>query len=766
MNTRASACFILLAWLAVTPANLVAERMVISGSEMWESWTYPAGAVRLEEGILRPVLSRKQVNAALEANIRGAGTGQSAAGAVIDGDLETGWSPDPTAPLEDWWIEIDMGQVRPTQQIRLFFDEKSAPLSFFKVFLSKGERFINSANVVVDGTLLYNRTERFSLNEDHSVSIDFDNELVQVVRIEASRAQEGTPTLNEIEIETFGDNVAFDLIENGGSVTVEAAVVTQAGSPATMFDGDLVSFWQVVSMSKGTTGGGETFGDYRIDLGAVYWIDAIWILGDPIGIAARNRYLYGNFLSYRILYSDGSLAPDGSLAWTEQTSIPADPENLYTRRNFQHEFPPVAARYLRLQYPTSAGGSFIGGGDWGDAGLTRVLYGLGLVGEFQVFGEGHPARVVLRSPVIDLVDEWNITSLEWLAKVPAGAEFLLRSRSGDEVEDDVRYFDKNGKEVTQKKWEKLIKSFRGPVETRLKSGSDWSPWSEEYLVPGTAFRSPSPRRYFQLEVELLAFDPLAGTAVEELVVNFTRPLAGQAIGEIFPQQVDPGMETDFTYYLNPSVASQNLGFDQIALESSIPITFREIRVDGIAVDAAYSETEDGFRLELPAQVSQDGLFEIDFAAVVFQNRTRFRGFLERQGGALRQQVDPGDAVSHLEGAGDAVSLPVDEELLSGLELHPRIFTPNGDGRNDRLEITFNVLKLFAPRPVCAWIYDLRGRPVRRLSEESGLAGSFALSWDGRDDSGTLVPPGMYLFRLEVSGDSTRRAITRTLAVSY
>ena len=38
-----------------------------------------------------------------------------------------------------------------------------------------------------------------------------------------------------------------------------------------------------------------------------------------------------------------------------------------------------------------------------------------------------------------------------------------------------------------------------------------------------------------------------------------------------------------------------------------------------------------------------------------------------------------------------------------------IFTPNGDGVNDALAISFDVLKVIDARPIEARIYDLRGR---------------------------------------------------------
>ena len=114
---------------------------------------------------------------------------------------------------------------------------------------------------------------------------------------------------------------------------------------------------------------------------------------------------------------------------------------------------------------------------------------------YRSTAKGYPVEVALRSPVIDLGSDWNITEVEWDAEQPPGSQFLLRSRTGDQIVEENRYFDKNGKEITQKRYEKLIKSFRGTIETTLQPGDGWSTWSEEYIQSGTRFRSPSPRRY-------------------------------------------------------------------------------------------------------------------------------------------------------------------------------------------------------------------------------------------------------------------------------
>ena len=46
------------------------------------------------------------------------------------------------------------------------------------------------------------------------------------------------------------------------------------------------------------------------------------------------------------------------------------------------------------------------------------------------------------------------------------------------------------------------------------------------------------------------------------------------------------------------------------------------------------------------------------------------------------------------------------------------------------------------------VYDLGGRRIATLLDESLPAGRHAAAWNGRDDAGAVQPGGVYLFRLE------------------
>jgi len=45
-------------------------------------------------------------------------------------------------------------------------------------------------------------------------------------------------------------------------------------------------------------------------------------------------------------------------------------------------------------------------------------------------------------------------------------------------------------------------------------------------------------------------------------------------------------------------------------------------------------------------------------------------------------------------------------------------------------------------------------------------GEHTLTWDGRDDEGKLVPPGVYLYRITVSSDEGENFASGSVGVCY
>lgn len=79
---------------------------------------------------------------------------------------------------------------------------------------------------------------------------------------------------------------------------------------------------------------------------------------------------------------------------------------------------------------------------------------------------------------------------------------------------------------------------------------------------------------------------------------------------------------------------------------------------------------------------------------------------------------------------------------------PNPFFPNGDGEKDftiisySLPYTLSRLKLE--------VYGVKGRKLRTLADGTYVASEGNLIWDGRDDSGHLVPSGIYILYLEAT----------------
>jgi len=716
----------------LTAGQVVGDGISFDSRDAWQAWTMPMGAVEItDRGRIRLVPVRKGIDAVadvadFEGGIRGAGSNIEDADLLMDGDVSTAWKPRFVDDGQDWWVELDLGRVVTADEIRIRLAEDADPMQFLRVLISNGETVFTNALVPVEGTLVFGKSERFGFNEEYELVIPLQNEPVRVVRIEALEKTEGAGVA-EIIVRTPGDNISLGLIERGGSIVLDTDLQQILSGSERIADGDLVTFWAMTVYH-------QTQGEQPIN----------------------RRSRFANFFWYQIFVSDGSLASDGSLRWEEVVFQPDLPENTTVTRRFDHTFDLRKIRYLRHFFPSSDGGQ--------RAGYERF----GLISEYQVYGDGFPAEARLLSPLIDLGQRSNVTSVTWDSDQPAGTRLEVRSRTGDEVQEEDHFFNKAGKEITQRKWEKTPSSLRGPVKVTPAVGSDWSVWSDPYVVSGEYFRSPSPRRYTQLQVRLMTDDPAVAPALSALHLDVGNPMAVETSGEIYPSVVRPGEKSDFTFFMRPLFDTASQGVDRLQLVASVPIEFTRLTVGERFVDGDVEVRADGFVVKLPERLQSEELVQVSFRSTIYQSQTRFDLFLGNStlGDQIRQRVDAGDASDTVDSETISVALPITSELLSNLILSSRVLTPNGDGIGDRLEIEFDLLKVMTPRPVEAVVYDLAGRRVQTLELAGATAGHHVLSWNGRDDRDVPVPPGSYLLRVRVEGDAGTQVFDRLLAVAY
>jgi len=125
----------------------------------WQEWQFPTGVLELradgsvvpkkfEGGLLNAALDAAQFShetaggKTVQGGVWKVGSSPATAGNIIDGDPLTFWKPDPAAPLEDWWIDVDLGRTVPVTKIRLIFPDREGtrPFREFRVFGADGNR--------------------------------------------------------------------------------------------------------------------------------------------------------------------------------------------------------------------------------------------------------------------------------------------------------------------------------------------------------------------------------------------------------------------------------------------------------------------------------------------------------------------------------------------------------------------------------------------------------------------------------------------------
>lgn len=442
-------------------------------------------------------------------------------------------------------------------------------------------------------------------------------------------------------------------------------------------------------------------------------------------------------------------------------------------------------RVLNLRFPTV----FIGRNMGYDPGenaywfARQTLY----LSEVQIYGEGYVPEVVLTSPFIEAGSTKALGQIWWERETPAGTGIEIQTRSGRDVKLVRRFFDKDGDEVTKQQWQALPFFLQGSVAIELQP-TDWSVWSRPYKKPGEWVTSPTPSPFFQVRVRLLSGDPYTYPSIRSLSVDHFDPLVRQVAGEIVPCQVSQaGVDHTYSCLLRCVYDSENLGFDGIVLRCGYPVDMEllgvrrgtvEGFVSGNMVELAPGEFRlvptgsDSIWIHFPSILKpvHHDVLEIQFGAKVFLQGTPFEAFLvnsERPG--AYQRVRSGDAVHAAESDEMRVMVPVAQRVIGDVQVQPRVFSPNGDGRNDEVEIRFSVFNMEGTREVSVEIMDLGGRVVRGFPDLEGN-GQHRVDWDGRDESGERMVPGIYMVLICVDADSRLmaedRRVVRTVCVAY
>ena len=805
--------------------QLWSTRVVVESQRHWRDWDAPDGTRSVEaDGTVQPRFLRRDLNAVLNAGeftnvvegdtlaggIRAVGVRADTLDApfILDGDPSTWWEPDTEQP-DDAWVEIDLGRAVIANRVTLRFarEGEGDPFLKFRVLVSDGtegfgsrrkREFIRVGQVAVPNK--HQREFTFDIEPSQRIADGMTGQPVQFVRIdmldtdgpraaevseevythlgpddrgaidyfrrtvagreirvieesydELSPEEQGSvrhyrrehPRLADVEIEALGDNI----------VTLTQRPLFSSGS---FFD-DLARRF----VTDGLVRTGFTIRVYdpfrdrnqmRIDLGAMFWIDRLRMVSshDPL-------------TSYQLRVSDGSLDPNGEYAWH------AFEEQVNVERFLQVEerFGSRQVRFIELRRLDLLG----------DVSIS------GRLNEIQAYGEGYVSEVVLTSPLIKLNGRQMVTDVAWEGTAPPGATVEVRTRSGDGITQVGHFHNRAGQEVSEAMYERLKPQDQGPVYVDEFPGPDWSRWSEPYPATGP-FLSPSPRLMVMAQVALRSQEPLRHASIRRLVLTLAPPLVDRALAEITPtRNVPPGVDREFKLYVRPVLEPGDVGFDRLRVHSSssAPLEIVSVRA-GQDADLRFGSPEQlwpgeaeissladgGVEVGLPPGTALARVFEVTLRASVFLPSTSFS--IELLQGSRRQSVDAGDASSLVASNSLAVAADLrNEALLGAVEVVPRVFTPNDDGINDETRLKVTVFQVQRRHRIVVSVHDLAGHRVRDLSlETEHPSGMHQMVWDGRDDSGHLMPPGTYLLRVHIPTHVPAQgtSVVRSVSLAY
>jgi len=561
-----------------------------------------------------------------------------------------------------------------------------------------------------------------------------------------------------------GKNIALTSLARGGGPYVYAytggnIAITEASRAMT--DADPLTFyeWEVPPASVDPLAGQAYAGHLQkllitVDLGRVFQVSRVRLFTSQSGHYPDKLDIAAN-----------TAVPGLKFYLAADEVVSRITEN--TQDTLDVRFPPSLARNVELM-------------------LYRASAKTVSVAEVEVYGEGYINRASYVSPFIDLGEPAIWGDIHWRGRKDPEAEVWIQSRAGRDPDPNVYWrFTGRGDEISPLGPDG--KPLDEAAYAQLKPGEaaritydtqNWSFWTAPYEFAdssGAPVLSPGPNSVFQLRVDFL---PAISEGGEVDFIEFAAtkpPLAQEVVGEIHPPEVQVGETAQFTYAIRPLLQGGYSGFDRIELAAPFGLAGVDtVKIGGIPVEAGVEirrPDSAAFAVQLPQHRRAENsgeLIEVVFRAPVLRYGTEFAGWVRDTERPLEvaQRIEPGNATDQLPGEGLTVRTVFSSRLLAELRVEPKIATPDGDGVNEAVNFSFDLLQLTDAAPLKLEIFDLAGRRQRVIYEGLLQSGRFNFSWDGRDAARGLVPPGLYLYHLAVEAGSGRDQQMGTVAVIY
>ncbi len=357
-----------------------------------------------------------------------------------------------------------------------------------------------------------------------------------------------------------------------------------------------------------------------------------------------------------------------------------------------------------------------------------------VISEIEVYGVGYLSSGSYISKVIDVGQPVNWGWIEWDAELPEGTSIGFRFRTG----------------------------------SSSKINDTWGQWSDE-ITQVDILRVSEPRRYIQFMANLSTASTET-PVLKKLSIFYDKQLVAKNISvEIEPQVVPILRKVDISCNFDLEMDENSLGVDTLLIFTPSPAKVEAVTLNGSQIFYSVISTPEYVKIAFPQPIRTSSRLTVKLSLTLYLDVNQFPSV------AISKLTPNNPQFVEAKPRGGSNSwtvytTDVPEKLIVDLQISPNPFSPNGDGLNDKVQISFFLANLTVERTLKVQVFDLTGKLIKTIYDGPSKAFAYISSnsfvWDGRDDSGKVVRPGVYLLRIAINADSGVESVFKTISVVY